>query len=44
MGNRARKQSLSPQQKQVWFLTVLCIFGVSLFMTLIFWLANQPGR
>jgi len=42
MGSRVRKQTLSSHQKQIWLLTVLCIFGVSLFMALIFWLANQP--
>jgi len=42
MGSRVRKQTLSAHQKQIWLLTVLCIFGVSLFMALIFWLANQP--
>jgi hypothetical protein len=43
MGSRARKRSLSAHQKQIWFLTGLCIVAVSLFTALIFWLANAPA-
>jgi hypothetical protein len=43
MSSRAKRRNLSAHQKQIWFLTGLCILAVSLFTAAIFWLANAPA-
>jgi len=40
--SRVKKRTLSAHQKQIRFLTGLCIFSAMLFTALIFWLANTP--
>jgi hypothetical protein len=40
--SRVKKRRLSAHQKQIRFLTSLCILAVILFSALIFWLANAP--
>jgi hypothetical protein len=42
MESRVNKRRLSAHQKQIRFLTSLCIIAVILFTALIFWLANAP--
>lgn len=43
MGSHVRKRSLSAHQKQIWFFTGLCIFGITVLTALVFWVANQPN-
>jgi len=43
MNSRLNKRCLSAHQKQIRFLTSLCILAIMLFTALIFWLANAPA-